>query len=104
MHDIVGRLFLLLLLAVDWAADPSVLAPAVKALAAPMASTECFCHSWSNRQDIRNESAPASQPTFSTDDMTGAACCPQLPCLWAEPVPAAHPPTHLVYVFMAIRC
>jgi hypothetical protein len=45
MCAIVGRLFLLVLLACDWAADPSLLAPAVQGLAAPFASTVCFCHS-----------------------------------------------------------
>jgi hypothetical protein len=41
----MSRLFLLLLLAVDWAASPEHMAPAVRALAKPMASTECFCYS-----------------------------------------------------------
>jgi hypothetical protein len=45
----MSRLFLLLLLAVDWAASPEQLAPAVALLAKPMASTECYCDSLTPR-------------------------------------------------------
>lgn len=45
----MSRLFLLLLLGVDWAAAPDQLAPAVRMLAHAMASTECFCHSLVSR-------------------------------------------------------
>jgi hypothetical protein len=47
----MSRLFLLLLLGVDWAATPDQLAPAVSVLAHRLASTECFCHSLVSRPD-----------------------------------------------------
>ena len=102
MPDIAGRLFLLFLLGVDWAADPSLLAPAVRPLAAPMASTECFCHSWSYRQYIRYQSAP--HPTFPVGDTIWPAVSPPPGELWAEVIPAVYSPTRLVYVFMSILC
>jgi hypothetical protein len=41
----MSRLFLLLLLVVDWAASPEQLAPGVELEGQPWASSECFCYS-----------------------------------------------------------
>jgi hypothetical protein len=59
MLPIVHRLFLALLLAIDWAADPSLLAPGLEVLAAPLASTECYCYSLKQRDEIRKVAGTA---------------------------------------------
>jgi hypothetical protein len=68
----MSRLFLLLLLGVDWAASPEQLAPAVRLLARPLASTECFCHSLVQRPTDSlaeahhpPDSGPLPPPAFS---------------------------------------
>jgi hypothetical protein len=102
MYPILPRLFLLLLLGVDWAADPSQVAPALEPLAAPLASTECFCHSTVYRDALLDECASApvlalAVPDFC--DITPAqAPAPRLP-EWQPPAPGAG----LVYVFMSLR-
>src|SRR5438876_581161 len=80
MAPVLSRLFLLLLLACDWAADPSWLAPTLQALSAPLASTECFCHSLAHRAQIAWECAPDQCPRAATP-----AACLAPPC--ACPVP-----------------
>jgi hypothetical protein len=103
MCGILGRLFLLLLLACDWAADPAYLAPAVQALAAPMASTECFCHSLAYRAALQKTSAGAQDPTPACLAPAMNDCC----CFWTAPslqILTPFSPTSLLYVFLSLRC
>jgi hypothetical protein len=102
MRPVLGRLFLFTLLVIDWWADPSLVAPALEASAAPLASTTCFCHSVVHRETIRQVLTSTPQPALD---------CAALPCGEAEsfaPVRQAPTPTFrdtdLLYVFLSIRC
>jgi hypothetical protein len=101
MAPVLSRLFLLLLLACDWAADPSRLPPAVRALSAPLSSTECFCHSLAHRAEIGWGCAPDRCPRAAAP-----AACPDPPS--ASPVPQEADPvplpgSALVYALMSLR-
>jgi hypothetical protein len=102
MNFVAGRLFLLSLLAVDWAADSTLVAPAVQPLAAPMASTECYCHSLACRQIICTASTCTTQPAFVGGHTAAAALCPRRGARRPEAPLAAGPGHSLVYVFMSI--
>jgi hypothetical protein len=101
MSDLVGRLLLLFLLGVDWAADPELLAPAVQALAAPMASTECCCPSLSYRHDIRSQSDAVPQPTVLAEH-TSLTAVGRDPCGLRTESHAVCARTDVRYVFMCI--
>jgi hypothetical protein len=99
MHLLAGRLFLLLLLGVDWATDPY---HGTSPLSEPMFSQEAVPLSPSYREDIRSASTPAPQPPFLTHD---PARTPQLPArvfLLPEEPPARPPGADLVYVLRAL--
>ena len=102
MRPVLSRLFLLLLLACDFAADPSMVAPALEPSSAPMAFTTCFCHSVVYRETLRQ--VLTSEPEHAVD-------CPILACRQPEPFAVAwqEPPhtfhsSDLPYVFQSIRC
>jgi hypothetical protein len=104
MHALLGRLLLLVLLAIDWAADPDLLAPTVRALAARLASTECYCHSLRCREEARREAIPAgsADPGPVAPPTTAPACpCPESR---SPPDPGGVARAGLVYLFMSIRC
>jgi hypothetical protein len=91
MRTVAGRLFLLLLLACDWAAETP--------LSGALTSTECVCQS-GHCQGFRVACSPAPQ--------AGPACvhagCPPEACLGllASGAPPART-DRLVYVLMSIR-
>jgi hypothetical protein len=102
MRPVLSRLFLFALLAIDWWADPSLVAPALQPLASRWGNTTCVCHSVAHRETIRQVLTSPPQPTLD---------CPPLPCGEPEPFAAVRQePTHtfrdtdLLYVFLSIRC
>jgi hypothetical protein len=99
MSAVLARLLLLLLLGVDWAADPSLVAPALQLLARPLASTENLCPSVAYREAVRKESAPAPQAAPAPRPHRQPAPRPR-PGL---PAPAVALSVDLVYVLMSIR-
>jgi hypothetical protein len=101
MFSVAGRLFLLFLLGVDWVADPSQLAPGLEALAAPMASTECYCPSLAHRQAVRAQSAPALKPTFVAP-ATSEDAAPRSVGIRPPPFPAPTATVSLIYLFLSI--
>jgi hypothetical protein len=101
MFAVAGRLFLLFLLGVDWVADPSQLAPGLEAMAAPMASTECYCPSLAHRQAVRAQSVPAPRPTPAAGALADRPAPPQ-GGLRPEPLPAPCATISLVYLFLSI--
>jgi hypothetical protein len=100
MFPILPRLFLLLLLGCDWAADPyqgeSPLSPS-------LGSQEAFCHSLVYRQTLHRQ-LTAGQWAPET---TSAAHCspPLLPSLAlpADPSPPGMSGTDLVYILKTLR-
>jgi hypothetical protein len=103
MCAVVGRLFLFVLLACDWAADPALLPAAVRGLAAPLASTECFCHSAACRAAVLRASTGAldpapRQPAPPVTVPTG----PFIPSPLHPPLTL--PAASLLDVFLALRC
>jgi hypothetical protein len=102
MLSLVGRLFLLLLLALDWAADPALLAPAVALLASPWGSTENVCPSGGYQRDVLRQCRPERRPAPAAYPSATPASRP------GRPRPASRPsrgpaPVGPVYVFMSIR-
>jgi hypothetical protein len=70
MTALFERLFLLLLLALDWAADPALLAPALQLLANPWCSTENICPSGGYQRAVLQQSRPSqgrSRPSPALD-------------------------------------
>jgi hypothetical protein len=101
MLPTAGRLLLLLLLAVDWAADPSQLAPTVRLLSHSLGSTECFCGSVKSGEEVGKASRLVRR------DVVGRRLCegarrPQA-LLRTRQLPHDITGTPLVYVFMSIR-
>src|SRR6516165_958785 len=99
MRPVLSRLFLLLLLACDFAADPSMVAPALEPSSAPMAFTTCFCHSVVYRETLR-------QVLTSAPENPRAPPVPPLPPPWPFAVGWAEPPhtfhsSDLPYVFQS---
>ncbi len=102
MPSLAGRLFLLLLLALDWAADPALLAPAVSLLASPWGSTENVCPSGGYQRDVLRQCRPVRSPAPAA--RPSATPAPRL----GRPRPASRPsrapaPVSPVYVFMSLR-
>ena len=102
MRPVLSRAFLLLLLATDWAADPSMVAPALQPLARRWGNTTCFCHSAAHRETIRQ--VLTSAPELAPD-------CHALPSGQPQPfAPERREPPHtfhhsdLLYVLLSIRC
>jgi hypothetical protein len=103
MYPLIGRLLLLLLLGVDWAANPSQVAPAVQSLAAPLASTENFCHSLVRRKEIDEQSAPELGGTFCPCSLLPHTSPPLSNLLPVSLVGDSASFTNLIYLFMALR-
>jgi hypothetical protein len=103
MHALARGLFLLLLLAVDWAADPTLVAPAVEAQARRWASTENVCPSAGHAESVRRHAAPDPQAAPGPCDPAPAESSrpPHPP----RPERASQPatPGGLVYVLRSIR-
>jgi hypothetical protein len=100
MHPVVSRLFLLLLLACDWAADPF---HGTSSLSHPLSSTETFCHSLVHRAVLARECAPCPCPCpcpFASPFHFILSSSPALP---HEGPPPAASSTDLVYLFMSIQ-
>jgi hypothetical protein len=94
------RLLLFLLLAVDWAADPALLAPAVQPLASPWCSTENFCPSSGYQREVLQQSRP-----LQTSPILGRAADSSSPKVTPDAVgmvSAFNPVSHL-YVFLSLR-
>jgi hypothetical protein len=102
MPPLVGRLFLLLMLAVDWYADPALLAPSLCLLAKPWCSTENVCPSCGYQQEVLRQ----SRPDHDTSGPVPAADIAPLESASSRDVarmpPALNPVRHL-YVFMSLR-
>jgi len=101
MASLLNRLFLLLQLGFDWAADPSLLAPAVQLTASPLASTECLSPAEYSQADMRNSLKCLLQPP-----------CPQLLPPITDPRHALDrehfffpdtSPTELLYLFRSLQ-
>jgi hypothetical protein len=103
MNAIAARLFLLLLLGVDWAADPAQLPPAIRLLARRMASTECFCHSLTRRSDALRTACPAGRPHGLPSRWRRAATTHLWPALLAQEPARVSLGAGLIYLFMSIR-
>jgi hypothetical protein len=100
MVDFVLGRFLLLLLVVDWAADPARLAPALRALARSQASTENVCPSAGYREDVCRAAAPRPIPAPVRGEVPGPRATPP-----AAPPPDFPPPGRApVHRFASIRC
>ena len=94
------RLLLFLLLALDWAADPSLLAPVVEPLSKPWCSTENFCPSRGYQQAVFQQSLP--------DQGSARLSPPADPAVPESAVDAvkifsAIIPVRHLYVFMSLR-
>lgn len=101
MYSILYRLFLFLLLGLDWAADPMLLAPALQPLAKAWCSTENVCPSTGYQRAVRRATAPGNRPSGLESPPVGVAV--------ARP-PSASEVTRLfvslashLYVFMSLR-
>jgi hypothetical protein len=102
MHSLVGRLCLLLLLALDWYAPPALLAPALNALAGHLRSTENFCPSGTYQRAVGRDIAPSPRPGGSRP--MPLLCARQLiPTCGTVQRSQAVPPINLVYTFMSVR-
>ncbi len=101
MPSLVGRLFLFVLLALDWAADPALLAPGLELQAKPWCSTENVCPSGQYVRAVLRHSDPDPQPAV-------VACLPPVVAPWPVAPPAAvsarpATPVSPVYLFMSLR-
>jgi hypothetical protein len=94
------RLLLFLLLAVDWAADPALLAPAVQPLASPWCSTENFCPSGGYQREVLHQSRP--HQTFPVLGLAADSALPKSTPDAVGMVSAFNPVSHL-YVFLSLR-
>jgi hypothetical protein len=97
MNPVLSRLVVFLLLACDWAADPC---QGASLLSAPLASTECYCHSITYRADIARECASAPHLLGYPVPAAQAAAAFSLPA--APNFGPAEPKAELIYVFMSI--
>jgi hypothetical protein len=95
-----NRLLLFLLLALDWAADPSLVAPAVEPLSKPWCNTENFCPSRGYQQALLQHSLP-DQGSVRFSPATDTAA-PESGVDAVKMFPAIIPVRHL-YVFMSLR-
>jgi hypothetical protein len=97
----LARGLLLVLLAVDWAADPALVAPAVAAQARRWSNTETVCPGVAYRHASRRDCAPALRPAPGRSAPDGS---PRLR-LTSRPDAArcADSASSLVYLFMSIR-
>jgi hypothetical protein len=94
------RLLLLLLLALDWAADPARLAPAVQPLAKPWCSTENVCPSGGYQRVVLQRSLPDHNSGQIDPAVPSAAS--ECTADAADMHPATIPVCHL-YVFLSLR-
>jgi hypothetical protein len=102
MIAMLQRMFLLLLLALDWAVDPALLSPAVQLLAKPWCSTENVCPSGAYQQAVLRQSR-RHQVTARQGPGADAA-----PPEFARPLdvvrmPSALNPVCHLYIFMSLR-
>lgn len=100
MPPLLTRLSLLLLLALDWAVGPELLAPALHALARPWCSTENVCPSSAYREAVRRESTP--EPRVASARIPRGPT-PQRLAAATRPPPPTPPPRDLVYLYMSLR-
>jgi hypothetical protein len=94
------RLLLFLLLALDWAADPSLVAPAVEPLSKPWCNTENFCPSRGYQQAVLQQSLPDQGSACLGPAADSAA--PESAVDSVKTFSAIIPVRHL-YVFMSLR-
>jgi hypothetical protein len=100
---ILARLLLLALLGVDWAADVRHLAPAVKMLAHPLASTENFCNSTAHGKAVSEAALPSQQRCADSQPPCHSLAQPQS-FLLVENLPlSTFPSSGLVYLILSIR-
>ena len=100
MAPIAARLFLFLLLSIDYATDTF---HGQSPLSQPLGSTENFCHSIKHRDALLKACTPAER-SFSGFDVTADAA-PSLDPIRLDPLddPPIFPPGKLVYVLMSLR-
>jgi hypothetical protein len=101
MQLILHRVLLFLLLGLDWAADPSLLAPALHPLAKAWCNTENVCPSGGYQRALRREIAPAKRP--SDRQRIAGAPAPSAPTFRAEWLARATSLAGQLYVFMSLR-
>jgi hypothetical protein len=96
----VNRLLLFLLLAADWAADPSLVAPAIEPLAKPWCNTENFCPSRGYQQALLQQSLPdqGSARLSSVADTAAPEFAVDAVKMFSAIIPVRH-----LYVFMSLR-
>jgi hypothetical protein len=100
MPSLVGRLFLFVLLALDWAADPTLLAPAVELLAQAWGSTENVCPSAGYQRDVLWQCRP--DPGAGRAASAAAPAAPPGPPGSASQATSAPAPVSPAYVFMSL--
>jgi hypothetical protein len=104
MYGRTARLFLLLLLAVDWGAEPEHLAPAVRMLARRLSSTECICPSLAYRREAVRKACPADAPERHVRRLPPRGTFPTRPDRSAPGVLRPARAGGLVYLLLSIRC
>jgi hypothetical protein len=102
MTALLERLLLLLLLALDWVANPALLAPVVQPLATPWCSTENVCPSGGYQQEVLRQSRPDLDAAGSGPAADIAPLESALPRDVAR-MPSALSPVSLLYVFLSLR-
>jgi hypothetical protein len=101
MPSILSRLLLLVLLGLDWAADPTLLAPAVEVFAGAWRSTENVCPSVNYQRVVRRVVAPATGP--SSRERAPDASARTRPEPRARITHQFASATSRLYVFMSLR-
>jgi hypothetical protein len=101
MQSILHRVLLFVLLGLDWAADPSLLAPALHPLAKAWCNTENVCPSGGYQRALRREVAPAKRP--SDHERFAGARAPSAPAVPAAGLVRTISLAGLLYVFMSLR-
>jgi hypothetical protein len=97
---VVGRCFLILMLAIDWAGDPHM---GRSPFSHPLASTEVVCRSLDSLQQVERSLAEGLFAPLLGGAATGALLRPQeLP---PQPPPGLFPPGRRPrYILLSIRC
>jgi hypothetical protein len=100
-HALLNRSLLLVLLAVDWAADPC---QGTSPLSSTLHSTIVFCHSLVYRGEISRRCGPEVRPEPRRQEHGKVVGCLEEPEQPPTTTPATNfPAGTLVYLFMSLR-